>query len=164
MSWLRRGDEPVCFTARWHGSFVDRWHARRLRDGVSGVTAPKRQKSLPQILVRRSKAPLRQHVRQFDLGSSRQPEADDSLNFLQDQTNQLAPPIERRIGGRSRHFRIETGLVVRRGPDDDPTDRAKSRVADRVVGRSCLVEALGQQDVLGKVGVPVQRLSPAAIS
>src|SRR5438445_13011743 len=104
MSWLRRGDEPVCFTARWHGSFVDRWPARRLRDGVSGVTPPKRQKSLPQILVRRSKAPLRQHVRQFDLGSSRQPEADDSLNFLQDQTNQLPPPIERRIGGRSRHF------------------------------------------------------------
>jgi hypothetical protein len=47
------------------------------------------------------------------------------LNFLQDQADQLAPPIERRIGGRSRHFRIETGPVVRRGPDDDPTDRAK---------------------------------------
>jgi hypothetical protein len=58
--------------------------------GVSGVTAPKRRKSLPQILVRRSKAPLRQHVRQFDLGSSRQPEADDLLNFLQDQADQLA--------------------------------------------------------------------------
>jgi hypothetical protein len=58
--------------------------------GVSGVTAPKRRKSLPQILVRRSKAPLRQHVRQFDLGSSRQPEADDLLNFLQDQADQIA--------------------------------------------------------------------------